>query len=111
MGLAHAREPKPTSMERPAGERKSVGVVGAGPAGLTAAFFLRRPGHDVTVYEATKEPGGLMRWGLPEYRLVRKELERDIRRLEGRTSDGLFHGTPQETLTRLRAPLDQPAAG
>ncbi|MBI5503015.1 MAG: FAD-dependent oxidoreductase [Deltaproteobacteria bacterium] len=75
-------EPRLVPLDRPAAERKSVGIVGAGPAGLTAAFFLRRLGHEVTVYEATKEPGGMMRWGIPSYRLVRKELARDVRRIE-----------------------------
>jgi NADPH-dependent glutamate synthase beta subunit-like oxidoreductase len=56
-------------------------VVGAGPAGLSAAYFLRRLGHDVTVYEAMPEPGGMLRYGIPAYRLPRQELERDIARI------------------------------
>ncbi len=68
-------------MERPAEERRRTAVVGAGPAGLTAAYFLRRLGHEVTVYEAMAEPGGMLRYGIPEYRLPREELERDIKRI------------------------------
>jgi NADH-quinone oxidoreductase subunit F len=69
-------------MDRPDGEApRRIAVVGAGPAGLTAAFFLRRLGHQVTVYEAMPEPGGMLRYGIPAYRLPREELERDIRRI------------------------------
>ncbi|KPK17470.1 MAG: hypothetical protein AMJ67_13425 [Betaproteobacteria bacterium SG8_41] len=68
-------------MERPPEERRRTAVVGAGPAGLTAAYFLRRLGHDVTVYEAMAEPGGMLRYGIPSYRLPREELERDIKRI------------------------------
>ncbi len=69
-------------MDRVNEERKEVAVIGAGPAGLTAAFFLRRLGHDVTVFEAMPEPGGMLRYGIPSYRLPRKELERDIERIK-----------------------------
>ncbi|MBE0622498.1 MAG: FAD-dependent oxidoreductase [Burkholderiales bacterium] len=68
-------------MERPAEERRRTAVVGAGPAGLTAAYFLRRLGHEVTVYEAMAEPGGMLRYGIPSYRLPHHELERDIKRI------------------------------
>ncbi len=57
---------------------RSVGIVGAGPAGLTAAFDLAKLGHDVTVYEAKPEPGGMMRYGIPEYRLPYDRLDADI---------------------------------
>ena len=68
-------------MDRPPEERRRAAVIGAGPAGLTAAYFLRRLGHDVTVYEAMPEPGGMLRYGIPSYRLPREELERDIERI------------------------------
>jgi NADH-quinone oxidoreductase subunit F len=69
-------------MDRPDGEPpRRIAVVGAGPAGLTAAYFLRRLGHQVTVYEAMPEPGGMLRYGIPAYRLPREELERDIGRI------------------------------
>ncbi len=70
-------------MKRPDEERGRVAVVGAGPAGLSAAYFLRRLGHEVAVYEAMAEPGGMLRYGIPSYRLPRKELERDIERITG----------------------------
>jgi NADPH-dependent glutamate synthase beta subunit-like oxidoreductase len=69
-------------MERPDGEApRRIAVVGAGPAGLGAAYFLRRLGHHVTVYEAMPEPGGMLRYGIPSYRLPRQELERDVARI------------------------------
>jgi len=51
----------------PSGKR--VAVVGAGPAGLTAAYFLRRLGHEVELFDAREEPGGMLRYAIPEYRL------------------------------------------
>ncbi|RLB52619.1 MAG: hypothetical protein DRI34_14470 [Deltaproteobacteria bacterium] len=53
-------------------------VVGAGPAGLAAARELRRRGWRVTLFDAAAEPGGLLRYGIPPYRLPREALERDI---------------------------------
>ncbi len=60
----------------PSGRR--VAVVGAGPAGLTCAYFLAREGHAVTVYEARPKPGGMLRYGIPSYRLPRNVLDREI---------------------------------
>ena len=57
---------------------KKVAVVGAGPAGLTAAYYLAKQGHKVTVFEALPEPGGMMRVGIPEYRLPRNILGGEI---------------------------------
>jgi NADPH-dependent glutamate synthase beta subunit-like oxidoreductase len=48
---------------------KSIAVVGGGPAGLTAAYYLRRQGHKVTVYDKMQEAGGVLMYGIPEYRL------------------------------------------
>jgi formate dehydrogenase major subunit len=57
---------------------KRVAVVGAGPAGISAAYFLRQLGHAVTVFEAQEEPGGMLRWGIPAYRLPREEIRREF---------------------------------
>lgn len=62
---------------------KRVAVVGAGPAGLTAAYYLRLKGHQVTVFEAEKEAGGMLRYGIPEYRLPKKILNREIKEILG----------------------------
>ncbi len=57
---------------------KKVAIVGAGPAGLTAAFDLAKLGHSVTVYEALDKPGGMTRWGIPEYRLPYERIDQDV---------------------------------
>ena len=61
---------------------KSVAIVGAGPAGLTTAWLLRLRGHKVKIFEKHSEAGGMLRWGLPEYRLPLEELQKDIRCIE-----------------------------
>ncbi|MCJ7582038.1 MAG: FAD-dependent oxidoreductase [Candidatus Aminicenantes bacterium] len=61
---------------------KKVAVVGAGPAGLVAAFYLTVFGHDVSVFEASTEAGGMLRWAVPEYRLPRQIIKHEIRTLE-----------------------------
>lgn len=57
---------------------KKVAVIGAGPAGLTAAFYLRKKGHQVTIFEARKRPGGMLRYGIPFYRLPEDVLDKEI---------------------------------
>lgn len=61
---------------------KHVAVVGAGPAGMAAAFYLRRSGHKVTVFERREQPGGMMRHGIPEYRLPTSIVDEEVARLE-----------------------------
>jgi formate dehydrogenase beta subunit len=61
---------------------KRVAIVGSGPAGLTAAYYLSKLGHGVTVFEALPLPGGMMRIGIPEYRVPRDVLEEEIREIE-----------------------------
>jgi NADPH-dependent glutamate synthase beta subunit-like oxidoreductase len=63
---------------RPAGGRRKVAVVGAGPAGLAAAHDLALLGYDVTVFEGAEEPGGMMRFGIPEYRLPRSVIQGEV---------------------------------
>ncbi|MFD1506817.1 FAD-dependent oxidoreductase [Georgenia yuyongxinii] len=60
---------------------RRVLVVGAGPTGLSAAYHLRLAGHDVTVRDAAPRPGGMMRYGIPAYRLPREVLDAEIARI------------------------------
>jgi len=57
---------------------KKAAIVGSGPAGLTAAYYLAKLGHSVAVFESLPEPGGMMRVGIPEYRLPRAILDAEI---------------------------------
>ncbi|MGD1995233.1 MAG: FAD-dependent oxidoreductase [Anaerolineae bacterium] len=87
-GLWHER----LQADPPTGRR--VGVVGAGPAGLTAAFCLALKGHAVTLFEAEEEPGGMLRYGIPAFRLPRDVLRQEV-------SDILGHGIELRTDTRV----------
>ncbi len=57
---------------------KTVGIVGAGPAGLTAAWFLGRKGHKVVLYEAQERSGGMLRYGIPTYRLPDDVIDAEV---------------------------------
>ncbi len=66
-------------VDPPTGKR--VLVVGAGPAGLSCAYHLKRLGHDVEIRDAAPEPGGMMHYGIPQYRLPREGLMKEIERI------------------------------
>ncbi len=70
----HPEEPEP-----PTG--KKVAVIGAGPAGLTNAYYLALKGHAVTIFEALPDTGGMLRYGIPEYRLPKKVLAAELKPL------------------------------
>ncbi len=61
---------------------KKVAIVGGGPGGLSAAYRLRISGHEVTVYDAMPEMGGMLRYGIPEYRLPKAVLKKEITNIE-----------------------------
>jgi len=64
--------------EKPKSSGKNVAVIGAGPAGLTAAAELAKAGHGVTIYEALHEPGGVLTYGIPGFRLPRDIVRQEI---------------------------------
>ena len=71
---------KATPVERTREER--VAIIGSGPAGLACAYDLVRQGYPVTVFESAPEPGGLLRYGIPEYRLPKAVLNNEIRYIQ-----------------------------
>ncbi len=61
---------------------KRVAIIGGGPMGLSAAYFLRQMGHDVTIFESMPKAGGMLRYGIPEYRLPKAVLDEEIETIE-----------------------------
>ena len=57
---------------------KRVAIIGAGPAGLCAAYYLQQKGHACTLFDAHEQPGGMLRYGIPEYRLPKQALDAEI---------------------------------
>jgi len=77
----YANEHVPLPEKAPVKYNEKVAVIGAGPSGLTAARELALLGYQTTVYEAKREPGGMLRFGIPEYRLPKAALQQDIDRI------------------------------
>jgi len=72
-----AKDDIPKIKNKPATGKK-VAIIGSGPAGLTAAYYLALQGHEVIVFEASPQAGGMLRYGIPAYRLPREVLDREI---------------------------------
>jgi len=64
-----------------ASDPKNIAVIGSGPAGLAAAYFLARFGHRVKIFEKLGEPGGVLKYGIPDYRLPKNILKKEINRI------------------------------
>jgi NADPH-dependent glutamate synthase beta subunit-like oxidoreductase/formate hydrogenlyase subunit 6/NADH:ubiquinone oxidoreductase subunit I len=100
--LAEGGYPKPV-IARDTG--KKIGIIGAGPAGITAAYFLRTYGHEIDVFESQEFAGGMLRYGIPAYRnppdLLEKELDQ-IRNLGVR----IYTSSPVESLESFRKDFD-----
>lgn len=84
-------------LPKPLSTGKRVAVIGAGPAGMTAAYYLARKGHDVTVFEENEQAGGQGRYGIPAYRLPDEVMNREI-------ADILEAGATLKTNTRIDFP-------
>jgi NADH-quinone oxidoreductase subunit F len=84
---------------------KRIAIVGAGPAGLAAAFWLSRLGHEVTVYDAAGEAGGILRWGIPAYRLPKDVLKKEISFIQKLGARFIFN-TKMETREQWQRLLD-----
>jgi len=70
------------SLERLPDNGKKICIVGAGPSGLAAAYFLTRLGYSCDVFEAETEPGGILRWGIPRYRLPDAVVNAEVQRIK-----------------------------
>ncbi len=69
--------------EIPEENGRHIAVIGSGPGGLSAAYYLRLLGYAVTVYDANEKAGGMLRYGIPEYRLPYEQVDKDIIYIEG----------------------------
>jgi NADPH-dependent glutamate synthase beta subunit-like oxidoreductase len=94
-------------LERSPAKKEKIAVMGTGPAGLSAACFLNRLGYACDVFEAASEPGGILRWGIPEYRLPLSVLRSEIAQIQ---SEGVRIVTdrrlPADFIDRARGQYD-----
>ena len=83
----------------PAQEKAKVAVIGAGPAGLTAAADLARFGYRVTIFEALHQPGGVLTYGIPEFRLPKKIVNQEVKNVTGMGVDLQLNQVAGSTIT------------
>jgi heterodisulfide reductase subunit A-like polyferredoxin len=98
----YERHPEPEYGPPPEKTGKSVAIVGSGPSGLTAAYFLAKKGHRVVVFEGSAETGGMLRSGLPPYRLPKDVVDRDVKNVTALGVE-IRTGAKVESLSKLRA--------
>lgn len=79
---------------------KKVAIVGSGPTGLTAAYYLALQGHQVTVYDGAPGAGGMMRYGIPAYRLAREVLDRELQAIKDLGVEFRLNSTISKDMTR-----------
>ena len=91
--------PARIAKQPPTGKR--VAVIGSGPCGLTAAYYLSSRGHAVTLYEALSLPGGMLRYGIPQYRLPEEIVDREISQILASGIE-IHTGTPITSAAALR---------
>ena len=88
---------------------KEVAIIGAGPAGLSAAHYLRLMGYQITVFESEAKAGGMMRYGIPEYRLPYKQLNKDINYIKDLGVDFVFNTRVGEDISMQKIEDDYDA--
>ncbi|MBW2483339.1 MAG: FAD-dependent oxidoreductase [Deltaproteobacteria bacterium] len=77
-----AEQKEPEYEIAPSEKTGKVAIIGAGPAGITCAYHLARAGHEITIYEALDEPGGMSAVGIPDYRLPRNILHAEVQQIQ-----------------------------
>jgi len=82
VGLLGDPAPSNSGLFKRSTNGRRVAVIGSGPSGLSAGYFLNRLGYSCDIFESEAEPGGLLRWGIPTYRLPRDILRREIARIQ-----------------------------
>ena len=82
IGDRQLNNPRDSAVEPMPANGKKVAIAGAGPAGLGAAYFLSILGYHCDIFEASAAPGGILRWGIPAYRLPQEIVEKEINRIE-----------------------------
>ena len=98
----YVRHPEPEYGPPAEKTGKSVAIVGSGPSGLTAGYFLAKKGHRVVIFEGGAEAGGMLRTGLPPYRLPKDVVERDVKNVKALGVE-IRTGMKVESLSKLRA--------